>query len=116
MKNRLTPSAALYIMFFALLSVTARSQEINFIDLGYSSAVKPINTTVNISIHHTPDNAYKLKVKSISLQKEEYGKSIDRELIITKSQYNELVKAVQKIKQSEIITGLSTSVMDGGGR
>lgn len=113
MKKQLNISTALYIMFFALQSLTTQSQEINFINLGYSSAIKPINTTVNISIHHTPDNTYKLKVKSLSLQKEESGKSIDRELIITKSQYNELVKAVQKIKQSEIITGLYTSVLDG---
>lgn len=113
MKDRPNLTNALYIMLITLLSVNARSQEINFINLVYSSAIKPINTTVNISIHHTPNNTYKLKVKSLSLQKEESGKSIDRELIITKSKYNELVKAVQKIKQSEIITGLYTSVLDG---
>lgn len=113
MKYRSNITTVLYIIIFALQSLTARSQEISFINLEYSTAVKPINTNVNISIHHNQDNTYKLKVKSISLQKEESGKSIDRELIITETKYNELVKAIQKIKQSEIINGKYTSALDG---
>jgi hypothetical protein len=113
MKTRFDITAALLIVFLALQISTAKGQGLSFISLSYSTAVKPINASVLVSIHSEPGEIYKLEVKSVSLKKVEPGKSIDRELVITAAQYNELVRAVLNIKQSDIINGPYSAALDG---
>lgn len=113
MNKYLKIKAALFVVYFTVLSLTAQGQDINFISLVYSTAVKPVNATVKVTIHPNSDKTYKLKVESVSLQKVDPAKSINKEIIITAGQFTKLVEALQKIKQEEIISGPHPVMLDG---
>lgn len=111
--RRIKLKNAFLIVVFTLISLTVQSQGIEFISLVYSTAVKPVNATVKVTIHLNLQNTYKLKVESVSFGKIDPSKSIDKEIIITAEQFIKLVKAVQNIQPTEIIQGTKLSLLDG---
>ncbi|MEJ8804166.1 hypothetical protein [Pontibacter sp. H249] len=113
MNSLLKVKAALFIVFCTVIPLTAQSQDIKFINLMYSTAVKPVNATVKVTIYPNSDDSYKLKVESVSLQKVDPSKSIDKEIIITAEQFSKLVDAIQSINQVEIIGGPHPKLLDG---
>lgn len=112
MNSRLKVKATLLIVFFTVISLTAQSQDIEFISLVYSTAVKPVNATVEVTIHPNSDKTYNVKVESVSLQKIGPAKSIE-EITITAEQFTKLVDAIQNIRQGEIIGGPHPAMLDG---
>ncbi|WP_276498740.1 hypothetical protein [Pontibacter litorisediminis] len=113
MNSILNIRATLLVSLFILMSITAQSQDIRFIILEYSTAVKPVNASVKVTIKPNTNNTYNLKVESVSLQQVDPAKSIDKEITITERQFNYIVNAIQGIKQTEIIGGPHPSLLDG---
>ncbi|MFD2245595.1 hypothetical protein [Pontibacter ruber] len=85
--------AFLLITFPFLISFTAFSQEMKCMCLEYSTAIRPDNAYVKVSISSDTDSTYSLKVEAVSirlkiepesLKIKAPAKSTDKEITITK--------------------------------
>lgn len=113
--------ATLSVVFVSIMFLTtASSQDINYISLEYSTAVRPDNAHVKVYISKDIGSTYSLRVESsslwlkinpVSLKPE--VKPTEKKITITEGQFQAIVNSLQKIKQADIIDGPHPSLLDG---
>lgn len=113
--------AALSVVFVSIVFLTtAYSQDIHYISLEYSTAVRPDNAHVKIYISRDMGSTYSLRVESISLwlkinpvSLKPEVKPTEKKITITEGQFQAIVNSLQKIKQADITDGPHPSLLDG---
>ncbi|WP_162055342.1 hypothetical protein [Pontibacter pamirensis] len=118
---RFNVKAALSTVFISIISLTtAFSQEVKFIELEYSTAVRPDNAHVKVYISQGTGSSYSLKVESSSLWLKLNPESLkpevkpkEKEITITEEQFQKIINSVQSIKQADLIGGPHPSLLDG---
>ena len=121
MTSQFSMKALLLTIFVSFISLTsAFSQEVRFIELEYSTAVRTDNAHVKVYISRDTHDTYSLRVESLSLRSEINPNSLKPEakptvkkIAITGGQFQALVISLQKIKQADIIGGPHPSLLDG---
>ncbi|SIT88551.1 hypothetical protein [Pontibacter indicus] len=111
----------LSIIFISVLTLSAVfGQEVRFINLEYSSAARLDNARVKVHISRDPDNAYSVRVESLSLRSainpstlKPENKPKEQKITITEEQFRNLVTSLDRIKPIDIINGPHPIFLDG---